>query len=423
MGLALLIVIMKTMALRGNEVAAQAVRFWIKVFGISFAMGVVTGIPMEFQFGTNWSRFSQASGGVIGQTLALEGVVAFFLEATFLYFMLYRERQLGPRGHWLVSLLVFIGSWLSGYFIICTNAWMQHPVGYTITADGTIELSSLGALLSNPWALFQYVHNMVGAVITASFLVAGIGAFYALHGIHEEASRFFLRVGVSVGLVVSVLAAVPTGPLQAHMVQEHQPAGFAAMEGHFHTTEGAAMTFIGQPNMQTLELDNPIQMPGLLSFLTYQHWTARVDGLTEFPRDEWPENVPLLYYAYHIMVGLGTIFIAIMVAAAVLLWRRSLHRRRWLLWILMLAIPFPFIANTAGWMTTELGRQPWLIHGLMRTADGSSEQISAGNVWFTLLGFLGLYSVLSALFLVLVGRILHAGPQLPLHGAASHGEP
>jgi cytochrome d ubiquinol oxidase subunit I len=206
------------------------------------------------------------------------------------------------------------------------------------------------------------------------------------------------------------------------MVHKHQPAAFAAMEGHFHTSEGAAMTFIGQPNMETLHLDNPIQMPGLLSFLTYQHWTARVEGLTAFPRDEWPENVPLLYYAYHIMVGLGTIFIAIMVTSAAFLWRRSLLRQRWLLWILLLSIPFPFIANTAGWMTAELGRQPWLIHGLMRTADGTSEQVSAGNVWFTLLGFLGLYTLLSALFLVLVGRVLHAGPQLPMRGVAPRGE-
>jgi hypothetical protein len=176
MGLALLILILKTMALRGDEEANRAARFWAKVFGLGFAFGVVTGIPMEFQFGTNWARFSRASGGIIGQTLAMEGVFAFFLEAAFLYFLLYGEKRLGPRGHWAAALLVFLGSWLSGYFIICTNAWMQHPVGYVPGPNGSTRLTSLWALLSNPWALVQYLHNMAGAAITGSFVMAGIGA-------------------------------------------------------------------------------------------------------------------------------------------------------------------------------------------------------------------------------------------------------
>ncbi len=410
MGLALLIVILKTMALRGDEAANRAVRFWAKVFGVSFAMGVVTGIPLEFQFGTNWARFSAAAGGVIGQTLAMEGVFAFFLEASFLYFLLYGERRLGQRGHWVAAFLVFLGSWLSGYFIVCTNAWMQHPVGYELTPEGVIALSSLWALLANPWALYQYLHTMVGAVITASFVMAAIGAFYILRKQHLETARRFLALAVVAGFISSVLAAAPTGPLQAHMVHEHQPITFAAMEGHFHTQDGAAMVIIGQPNMETLHLDNPIKVPGLLSFVTYQRWDATVKGLTEFPREEWPEQVPLVYYSYHIMAGLGTIFIAIMTSSIFFLWRATLHERRGLLWILMLSLPFPFIANTAGWMTAELGRQPWIIHGLMRTEDGVSTQISSGNVWFTLLGFLGLYVLLSVLYVVLIGRIIARGP-------------
>ncbi len=411
MGLALLIVILKSMALRGDETANRAVRFWAKVFGVSFAMGVVTGIPLEFQFGTNWSRFSETSGSVIGQTLAMEGVFAFFLEAAFLYFLLYGERQLGQRGHWIAAFLVFFGSWLSGYFIICTNAWMQHPVGYETNADGIVELTSLWALLTNPWALYQYLHTMVGAVITASFVMAAVGAFYTLRKQHLEAATRFLSLAVLAGFVSSVLAAAPTGSLQAHMVYKNQPATFAAMEGNFHTADGAAMVLIGQPNMETLHLDNPIKVPGLLSFLTYQRWDATVEGLTEFPRDEWPDQVPLLYYCYHIMAGLGTIFIAVMTASLFFLWRGTLQKRRGLLWILMLSLPFPFIANTAGWMTAELGRQPWIIHKLMRTADGVSAHVSSGNVWFTLLGFMGLYVLLSALYLVLMGRIIARGPE------------
>lgn len=411
MGLALLLVVLKSMGVRGDEVANRAVRFWSKIFAVSFAMGVATGIPMEFQFGTNWARFSEVSGGVIGQTLAMEGVFAFFLEATFLYFLLYGEKRLGPLGHWLAVFLVFAGSWLSGYFIICTNAWMQHPVGYEVGADGVIQLQSIWALLTNPWAIYQYMHNMVGAAITGSFVMASVGAFYLLRDVHHAAARRFLGLGVVSGFVFSLLAAAPTGALQAGMVHEHKPITFAAMEGHFHTEDGAAMTLIGQPNMETLHLDNPIQIPGLLSFLTYHRWDAKVEGLTAFPREDWPDNVPLVYFAYHIMAGLGTLFIAVMGLSLWFLWRRTLHTRRWMLWTLMLAFPFPFIANTAGWMTTELGRQPWIIHGLMRTADGSSSNVSAGNVWFSLLGFMGLYSVLSAVFLFLVARIISRGPE------------
>jgi cytochrome d ubiquinol oxidase subunit I len=411
MGLALLILILKTMGLRGDATANRAVRFWSKLFGVTFTMGVVTGIPMEFQFGTNWSRFSAASGGVIGQTLAMEGTIAFFLEAAFLYFLLYGEERLGPRGHWMAALLVFLGSWLSGYFIVCTNAWMQHPVGYEIAPDGRIVLTSLWSLLTNPWAIDQYAHVMTGTVITASFLMAGLSSFYLLRGAHTASARKCLSVSVVTGILASGLAAMPTGDRVAKNVYHHQPITFAAMEGHFHTEDGAGMVFIGQPDMETLTLDNPLVLPNLLSFLTHQRWHARIVGLAEFPREQWPDFVPLLYFSYHIMAGLGTIFIAVMGLAAWFSWRRSLHEQRWLLWILFLAIPFPFLANTAGWMTAELGRQPWIIHGLMRTAAGYSTTVSTGNVWFTFLGFIGLYIVLAFGCFFLFQHIIAGGPE------------
>src|SRR5215831_2583101 len=411
MGLALVILILKTMALRGDAEANRAARFWLKLFGLSFVFGVVTGIPMEFQFGTNWARFSKASGGIIGQTLAMEGVFAFFLEAAFLYFLLYREEQLGRWGHWTAALLVFVGSWLSGYFIICTNAWMQHPVGFELQPDGSARLTSLWALLTNHWAIVQYLHNMAGAVITGSFVMAGIAACYLLRGEHPANARRFLSVAVLTGFVASCLAAAPTGDWEAKLVYQHQPATFAAMEGHFHTEDGASMVFIGQPNMESLQLDNPIKVPGLLSFLTHRRWNAPVKGLSEFPRKEWPQFVPLVYYSYHIMAGLGTLFIALMVVAAFFLWRRTLFTKRWLLWALMLAMPFPFIANTAGWVTAEAGRQPWIIHGFMRTAQGSSQNVSSGNVGFTLFGFMGLYALLALMYLALLLKLFGKGPE------------
>lgn len=414
MGLALLIFFWKTMALRtGEERYHRAARFWTRLLAINFTLGVVTGIPMEFQFGTNWARFSQVAGGVIGQTLAMEGVFSFFLESTFLGLLLFGERKLGPRGHWLASLGVFVGAWLSGFFIVQTDAWMQHPVGYVIDAAGNLQLQSLWALLLNPWGLWQYAHTMLGSVVTSAIVVSSIGAGYLLLNRHADDARTFLRLGVPVGFLASVLVAIPTGDQQGKMVAQHQPVTLAAMEGLFHTVEGAPLAILGQPDMERLELDNPLEVPRMLSFLTYQRWGAEVKGLTAFPRGDWPDNVPLLYYSYHIMVGLGTLFGTVLAIAAWLLSRGRLERSRWALWALALLLPFPYIANTAGWMTAELGRQPWLIYGLMRTEEGFSANVSAGNTLFTLIGFMGMYALLSILFLLLVYRELEHGPGSP----------
>ncbi|HVA57118.1 MAG: cytochrome ubiquinol oxidase subunit I [Gemmatimonadaceae bacterium] len=424
MGLALLIFVLKTAALRtGSEHLDRAARFWARIFAINFAVGVVTGIPMEFQFGTNWAAFSKAAGGVIGQPLAMEGVFAFFLESSFLGLFLFGEKRLSRRAHWATSLAVFVGSWLSGYFIIATDAFMQHPVGYALTADGRLSLTSLGALLGNPWAIWQYLHNMVGAVITAAFVVAAVGAFYLLAGQHARYARTFLRLGVIAGVIASLAQVFPLGDQQGRMVADHQPATLAAMEGLFNTTNGAPLAVVGQPDMVKRELDNQLVVPGALSFLTYRRWGAEVQGLEAFPTNDWPDNVPLLYFAYHIMVGLGTLFIAITVVAAYKLWRGTLFDSKAMLWILMLSLPFPYIANTAGWLTAELGRQPWLVYGLLRTDAGASPTVSSGNGMFTLLGFLGLYLVLGILFLFLVRREIEHGPEAEAAVAASPGSP
>ena len=411
MGLALFLVIFKTFFLiKGDVRYNEAARFWAKIFAINFAMGVVTGIPMEFQFGTNWARFSEAAGGVIGQTLAMEGVFSFFLESSFLGMFLFGERRLGPIGHWFVAVLVFVGAWLSGYFIIATDAWMQHPVGYEILPGGIIALKSFAALLTNPWLVWQYLHNMNGAVLTACFVIAGVGAYYLLTRRHEAMGRLFLQVAVLVGAFAAILQLYPTGDMQGQLVAKHQPVTLAAMEGLFDTERGAPLAIIGQPDMERQRLDNPIVIPRLLSFLTYRRWTEEVRGLNDFPREDWPDNIPLLYYSYRIMVGLGTFFILILGTAAILWARGTLDRTRWMLWTLMISIPFPYIANTAGWITAEVGRQPWLIYGIMRTADGTSQNVSAGNALFTLVGFMGMYTVLAILFLFLMRREIEHGP-------------
>jgi len=412
MGLALLLLVLKTIAMRtGNDRYNESAQFWAKIFGINFAVGVVTGIPMEFQFGTNWANFSQAAGEVIGQTLAMEGVFAFFLESSFLGLFLFGEKRLGPRLHWLSGFLLFLGSWLSGYFIVATNAWMQHPVGYRLDAGGRIQLDSFWALLTNPWLIWQYLHTMMGSVATAGFVMGSIGAFYLLRREHEDHAQIFVRVGVFAAFFASVLLLFPTGDRQGANIASYQPVTLAAMEGLFETQQGAPIAILGQPDIAKKRLDNPLLIPRMLSLVTYQRWMAEVKGLDRFPSDRWPDNIPLLYYCYHIMVGLGTIFIAVSGASVWKIRKGALFSSRGWLWVLLLALPFPYIANTAGWMSAELGRQPWVVYGLLHTREGASFSVSAGNALFTLIGFMGIYSLLSVLFLFLIYREIEHGPE------------
>ena len=412
MGLALLILYLKTKAVRtGDEHYNRAARFWARIFGINFAIGVVTGIPMEFQFGTNWAEFSKAAGGVIGQTLAMEGVFSFFMESSFLGLFLFGEKKLGKMGHWWAAFMVWLGSWLSGYLIVATDAWMQYPVGYRLGANGEIQLASFWGLVLNKWAIWQYMHTMLGAVQTGCFVMAAVGAFYLLTHRDEVYGKTFVKAGVLVGVIASCLQLFPTGDIQGRLIAQNQPVTLAAMEGLFESERGAPIAILGQPDVADRKLDNPLIAPNMLSFLTYRQWSAEVRGLADFPQDLWPDKIEMLYYSYHIMVGLGTIFIAVMMIAALLLWRKKLFEARWMLWLLMLCVPLPYIANTAGWMTAELGRQPWLIYGLMRTAAGASPRVAAGNAWFTLIGFMGMYTVLSILWLFLVWREIELGPE------------
>jgi cytochrome d ubiquinol oxidase subunit I len=370
---------------------------------------------MEFQFGTNWAAFSQYSGGVIGQTLAMEGMFAFFLESAFVGALVFGEKRLGPRNHFLAALGVATGSWLSAYFILVTNAFMQHPVGYAVTADGTLEIADMKAYLLNPWAMVQFAHNQAAALVTGSFVVTAMGAFYTLRKLHADQARMYLKYGTAVGFVAAVLVAYPTGDEQAKIVGRHQEVALAAMEGRFHSGPMAEISMIGQPNVRERRLDNPIAIPGILSYLVKGSFHSNIRGLEDFPVETWPDNIELLYYAFHLMVTLGMLFIVLMALANVQRLRGRLESSHWLLWLLMLAFPFPYIANTLGWMTAELGRQPWMIYGLFRTSEGYSKAVSAGSAVFTLIGFVGLYMVIGLLFLFLVGREIHHGPE------ADHG--
>jgi len=251
---------------------------------------------------------------------------------------------------------------------------------------------------------------MLGAVQTGCVAMAAVGAYYLLSNKHNEFGRIFVRTSVIVGLVASLLQLFPTGDGQGHMIARYQPVTLAAMEGLFQTQDGAPLAILGQPDVPNRRLDNPLVIPEGLSFLTYRSWAAEVLGLDHFAAKDWPDNITLLYYSYHIMVGLGTFFIATFLLAVFKLFRGALFDSKVTLWILMLSLPFPFIANTAGWITAEVGRQPWIIFGWMRTRAGVSPLVSTGSAWFTFLGFLGMYTVLAILFLFLVYREIERGP-------------
>jgi cytochrome d ubiquinol oxidase subunit I len=414
MGLGVLIAVLKTLELRTDEATyGTAAKFWARVFAITFATGVVTGIPMEFQFGTNWSRFSHFAGPVIGQTLFMEGVFAFFAESSFLGVFLFGERYVSRGVHWLSSVMVALGAVVSGFFIVATNAWMQHPVAYR-TIEGRAELTSLWGLVTNPYATWQYPHVISGSLIVGSMMISGIGAYYLLSRRFEETGRAFVRVGVIAGLIFSVTSLFPTGSLHGEHVARFQPAKMAAMEGLFESQPGAGIAIIGMPDTERGRLMDPIVVPGMLSYLVYGDFRASVPGLNEIPTELQPP-VEIVYYAYHIMVGLGTIFIAILALSAFLLWRRRLYDSRAMLWVLMIAMPFPYIANHAGWVVAEVGRQPWIVYGLQHTGDAASPNVTAGMTYFTLFGFMGLYLVVGLLYLLLFARIVQRGPDSVAH--------
>jgi cytochrome d ubiquinol oxidase subunit I len=286
---------------------------------------------------------------------------------------------------------------------------MQHPVAYDTAVDGSVHVRDLWALLTNPWLLWQFLHNQSAAIITTCFVIGGVGAYYLLSSRHQPVAKTLLQTALIGALIASLFQIFPSGDGEARQIFESQPIKGAAMEGLFQSERGAGISLFGQPNMQTQTLDNPIVIPDALSLLAYHRMLATVKGLDAFPQSEWP-NVPLVYYAYHLMVTLGFLFAGITLLSVFFWWRKKLFTSRWLLWIWMLSAPLPYFATLAGWITAEVGRQPWLVYGLFKTAQGVTSNLSAGNTLFSLLGFLGLYLIVSLLYLLLILKSIEQGP-------------
>jgi cytochrome d ubiquinol oxidase subunit I len=392
----------------GEEIYLRMGRFWIKVFAISFAIGVATGIPMEFQFGTNWADYSRFVGDIFGAPLAAEGVLAFFLESTFLGVMLFGEKKVSRKVYWFSSLMVAVGSTLSAFWIIVANSWQQTPAGYHI-ANGRAELTNIWDAVWNPSTVPRYLHTIDGALITGAFFIMGLSAWFLLRGRHIEFARKSFQVALVFGFI-SAVAVLPLGHYHAVQVTETQPAKLAAMEGLWETTDNAPLLLFGIPNAEEERTDYAIGIPGLLSFSIGGSTDTVVQGLKDFPVEDRPP-VGLTFYSFHLMVGLGFYFIALTTLGVILWWRGSLVDSRWFLKLSLWSVPLPFIANELGWIAAEVGRQPWIVYGVMKTRDAFSTVVPGGQVFASILMFSAIYTLLFCVWIYLLRRKLNKGPE------------
>lgn len=414
MGLGLLLVVIGVLYVRTKDPKwRQLSFFWIKIYGLVFAMGVATGIVQEFEFGTNWADYSRFVGNIFGSLLAAEGIFAFFLEGGFLGLMLFGGDRLGPR-MWLLSIfLVVFGAHFSALWIIMANSWMQTPAGYELaqTANGTLAfMTSFKEVVFTPSFISRIWHTWVASWMVGATLVLSVSAYYVLKGRHLDTAKAAFKVALPVFVVFSVLQVVFFGAEQAVEVTNYQPVKLAAMEGLWNDESCAPMYIVGWVNTAE-ETTTGIKIPCLLSFLAYGNIDATVQGLNSFPSDTWAP-INLVFQVYHLMINLGGLFIAIgLLAAFFAVWKQRIWRTRWLLWILVASIFLTELATLSGWWTAEFGRQPWIVWNLMRTADGVSPNLNGGQVFFSVLMFVALYTLLFILFIYLLNEKIQHGPE------------
>lgn len=410
-GLGLLLVIMEGTYLKtGNELYHRMTRFWVKIFGLIFALGVATGIVMEFQFGTNWAAYSRYVGDIFGAALAAEGVFAFFLESGFLAILLFGWDKVKPRTHFVATVMVALGAHFSAIWIVVANSWQQTPAGYQLVAHGDgfrAELTSFWEAVLNPSFVDRISHVYMGAWQAGAFLVLSVSAFYLLRHRHQELSRAAMKIALGLAVLASVLQLV-TGHGSAEGVAEYQPAKLAAYEGHFEAWAPAGLYVVGWVD-EAAGRSYGIQIPGMLSWLIRGDADAPITGLNALaPEDRPPVN--LVFQSYHAMVGIGMLLILVAVLSAVYLWRNRLFTTRWLLWVLVFAVLGPQLANQLGWMSAEVGRQPWIVYDLLRTSDALSAAVSASEVLTSLILFGLIYLLLFILFVYLLNEKIQHGP-------------
>jgi len=412
-GLGLLLVFMEGMYLKtGNPLYESMTKYWARIFGLSFALGVASGIVMEFQFGTNWATYSRYVGDVFGSALAAEGIFAFFLESGFLAILLFGWDRVSKKMHFFSTLMVSLGSIFSAIWIVVANSWQQTPAGFHVVGEGIArraEIVSFWAMVFNPSSMMRLVHVLLGAFILGSFFVMSITGFYIVKKRYVEFSRKCFAIALVLGVVASTLQLL-TGHFSAMIVAEHQPAKLAAMEGVFKTEQSAPLHLFGIPDEEAETVRFGVAIPGMLSFLVHNDLKTPVTGLDQFaPEDQPPVQIP--FQSYHLMVALGMYFIVLTWAALFLLWRGKLFQKTWLMWVFVFSVIFPFIANQLGWVAAEVGRQPWAVYGLLRTSDSVSKSVSGGAILGSLIMFSFVYLLLFILFLYVLDRKIRGGPE------------
>ncbi len=394
----------------GDDVHLRVARFWIRVFALSFAVGVATGITMEFQFGTNWAAYSRFVGDIFGAPLAAEGIFAFFLESSFLGILLWGERRVSRRAYWLSSLMVAVGSTLSGFWIIAANSWQQTPAGHQIV-NGRAELTDFAAAVFNPSTVPRYLHTIDGALITGSFFIMGLSAWFLLRRRHTDFALRSMKTALVFAFVSTVLQQ-PLGHHHAVQVAETQPAKLAAFEGLWETQANAPLLVFGIPDPEAERTDFEIGIPGALSVGVGWSADTVVKGLKDFPREDRPP-ILVTFGAFHLMVGLWFAFLAVTAFGMFLMWRGRLADSRLFQWLALLSLPLPVVANELGWVVAEVGRQPWIVYGILRTEDAVSKVVPAGQILFSILMFSSIYALLFVVWVFLLRRRLHEGPEEP----------
>lgn len=421
-GLAWLIVWLLTKhRLTGDDSYQRLARFWVRIFALTFAVGVASGLTMEFQFGTNWAAYSRFVGDVFGAPLAAEVIFTFFLESTFLYVLVFGWDRVSPRVHWLSGLLVAVGATMSAFWILVANSWMQTPTGYVIR-NGRAELVSFWQAVFSPSMIPRFLHTLDAALVTGVFFMLGVSAWLLLRRQAVEMSRYAVRLCLLLGFGLSVLQ-LGLGHFHAVQVAHTQPEKLAAFEGLFQTQAGAPLLIFGLPDPDQARVKYAVTIPGGLSLLTDMRTDAVVRGLNEFPRDEWPA-VLITFFSFHLMFIIGLALIAFPALGLLLLWRQQLFETVWgrlYLWLAVLVTPLPVICNELGWITAEVGRQPWIVYRVMKTADAISVSVPASHILASIIIFTGIYGLLFLVWLLLLARQVRHGPTAAAPGPGGEG--
>jgi cytochrome bd ubiquinol oxidase subunit I len=413
-GLGVILVVVEGLWLKtGNPVYHQMARFWTKAFALTFAIGVATGIVMEFEFGTNWAAYSRYVGDVFGSALAAEGIFAFFLESGFLAVLLFGWNKVSQRMHFFATCMVCLGAHFSAIWIVVANSWMQTPAGYHVVGDGLrarAEITNFWEVVFNPSSMDRLLHTLCGAWQAGAFLVVSVSAWYLLKKKHLDFARASLRVGLIFGMCASLLQLV-SGHHSAVEVAQNQPVKLAAFEGMYDSAAHAPLSLFGWVDEKSETLKGSVGIPGLLSYLIYSDTSKPVRGLRELaPKREDRPPVNLSFQSYHLMVALGFGMILVAGLGFLYFWHGSLFERRWLLWLLVGSVLGPQLANQAGWCAAEVGRQPWLVYGKLRTSEGLSAVVHANTVLGSIILFTAVYLLLFAVFIYLLNDKIHHGP-------------